>query len=519
MTFVSSGGRSESLLFKGVDWTFETIQKSYDAIERISSDELGLEIYPNRIELITAEQMLDVYTSSGMPVIYKHWSFGKRFVSNENAYRRGMMGLAYEVVINSNPCISYLMEENTATMQALVIAHAAFGHNHFFKSNRIFQQWTEPSGILDYLEFAQSYIARCEEAHGHRAVERIIDAAHALQGQAVHRHSGARPLDLKSEHLRDQQRRDHEARTFNDLWRTLPLSRSADRIDPSNDRRRRLGLPEENVLYFLEKSAPKLERWEREVIRIVRLIAQYFYPQPQVKMMNEGCATWVHHHVMQRLYETGQIDDAAFLEVMHSTTNVTMQPYYDHPAASGFNPYALGFAMMSDISRVCMEPTDEDRRWFPDIAGCQEPLKILKHAWAEYRDESFILQFLSPTVMRHFRMFKLLDDAAKPYLLVDAIHDEAGYREIRRSLSRAYDPSRYSPDIQIVDVDLAGDRCLHVEHRTKTGLTLHKKDAEFTLRALADLWGYEVKLVETDDQSEALLARYAAHPSADRKVN
>ena len=71
------------------------------------------------------------------------------------ATAQGMQGLAYEIVINSNPCISYIMEENTATMQTLVIAHAAFGHNHFFKNNYLFRQWTDADGILDYLEFAK----------------------------------------------------------------------------------------------------------------------------------------------------------------------------------------------------------------------------------------------------------------------------------------------------------------------------------------------------------------------------
>ncbi len=512
-----SSGRG-TLLYQGLDWTFDIIQRCYDAIERVAVDELGLEVYQNRIELITAEQMLDVYTSSGLPLIYKHWSFGKRFVTHENAYRRGLMGLAYEVVINSDPCISYLMEENTATMQALVIAHAAFGHNHFFRNNRVFQQWTQPAGILDYLEFARSYISRCEEQHGHAAVERIIDAAHALQSQAVHRSASARPLDLKAEAARDRDRREHEQRSFNDLWRTLPAGRSTRMADPVSDRRRRLGLPEENILYFLEKTAPRLQPWEREVIRIIRLIAQYFYPQPQVKMMNEGCATWVHQHVMTRLHETGQIDDASFLEVIHSTTNVTTQPGFDQTNAPGFNPYALGFAIMTDVARACTAPTVEDRAWFPDIAGNGDPVGTLKRTWAEYRDESFILQFLSPAVMRQFRMFRLLDDSTKPYLLVNAIHDEDGYREIRRSLARSYDPSHTSPDIQIVDVDLAGDRCLQLEHRTSTGHTLHKKDAEQTLKALADLWGYEVKLLELDEQNESVLARHSASPSAGRRA-
>ena len=500
------------LLYQGADWSFDTLRNSYDAIERIAADELKLEIYPNRIEVITAEQMLDVYTSHGMPLIYKHWSFGKRFVGHENAYRRGLMGLAYEVVINSSPCISYLMEENSATMQALVIAHAAFGHNHFFRNNRIFREWTDPSGILDYLEFARSYIARCEERHGMRAVERILDAAHALQNQGVHRHSGAKLIDLKAEQTRARERREHEERSFNDLWRTLPNGKTVAASDTQSERRRRLGLPEENLLYFLEKNAPKLAPWEREVIRIVRLIAQYFYPQPQAKMMNEGCATWVHSEIMSRLHEQGRIDDAAYLEVIHSTTNVITQPGFDQGGGASFNPYALGYAMMSDIARVCTDPTEEDRRWFPDIAGNNDAIGTLKNAWSEYRDESFILQFLSPAVMRRFRMFRLLDDVSKPYLLVDDIHDEAGYREICRALARSYDPSHFYADIEIVDLDLSGDRCLRLEHRTKAGHLLAEQDARASLRHLAELWGYEVKLIELDPQTDTVLATHTAAP-------
>ena len=168
------------LLYSGTDWNFDTLRRSYDAIERIATDELGLELYANRIEVITSEQMLDVYTAHGMPLTYRHWSYGKRFLQHESSYRRGYTSLAYEVVINSNPCISYLMEENTATMQALVIAHAAFGHNHFFRNNHLFRQWTEASAILDYLGFARSYVAGCEDRYGVAAVERVLDAAHSL---------------------------------------------------------------------------------------------------------------------------------------------------------------------------------------------------------------------------------------------------------------------------------------------------------------------------------------------------
>jgi stage V sporulation protein R len=156
-------------LFEGVDWDFSKLQRIHDACEEVARSERGLEIYPNQIEVITAEQMLDAYSSVGMPLFYKHWSFGKHFAHHEAFYRKGFMGLAYEIVINSSPCISYLMEENTATMQTLVIAHAAFGHNHFFKNNYLFKQWTDAEGILDYLDFAKSYVAQCEERHGRLA--------------------------------------------------------------------------------------------------------------------------------------------------------------------------------------------------------------------------------------------------------------------------------------------------------------------------------------------------------------
>ncbi|MGO8134301.1 SpoVR family protein, partial [Rhizobium ruizarguesonis] len=84
----------------------------------------------------------------------------------------------------------YLMDENTSTMQTLVTAQAAFGHNHFFKNNYLFKLGTDAEGILEYLDFAKGYITRCEERYGATAVERTLDAAHALMSQGVHRYAG-----------------------------------------------------------------------------------------------------------------------------------------------------------------------------------------------------------------------------------------------------------------------------------------------------------------------------------------
>ena len=498
-------------LFTGSDWDFSLINRIYETVEPIALQEMKLDIYPNQIEIISAEQMLDAYSSIGMPLFYKHWSFGKQFVTNEMLYRKGLRGLAYELVINSNPCINYLMQENSATMQTLVIAHAAFGHNHFFKNNYVFRQWTDAEGILDYLEFAKRYIAICEERYGQLAVERVLDAAHALMNQGVHRYPRIRPRDLKAEAAREAERQAYRDRIYDDLWRTVPVGAKAAAV-PSDQRRAALGLPQENILYFLEKTGPRLESWQREILRIVRLIAQYFYPQRQTKAMNEGCATYTHYRIMTTLHDRGWITDGAFMEFIQSHTNVVYQPTYDSGHFGGFNPYALGFGIMSDIERVCMDPTEEDREWFPEIAGSRDPVEVLKDIWANYRDESFVSQFLSPHLIRHWRLFKLLDREGEAELRVDAIHDERGYRRIRRALAREYDIARQEPDIQVVDVDLAGDRTLMLEHAVTDGVVLEAADAELVLQSLANLWGYEVALSEVDAESRKQLKSHRCEP-------
>lgn len=486
------------LLFNCSEWDFATIQKTYEAIEDIAIGDLGLSVYPNQIEIISSEQMLDAYSSVGMPLMYPHWSFGKRFARDEALYRKGYQGLAYEIVINSNPCISFYMEENTMPMQALVLAHAAFGHNHFFKNNYLFKDWTDANAILGYLEFAKGYVAECEERHGPAAVEVLLDSAHALMEQSVFRSRRPAKLNLMEEERRRGERRNHYEQSYNDLWRTLPAATSPHQTSQSElemqQRKKRLRLPEENILYFIEKNSPVLEPWQRELLRIVRNISQYFYPQKQTKLMNEGCATFVHHYIANRLYDDGLISEGALLEILHSHSNVIFQPSFDDPRYGGINPYALGFAMMQDIRRICSEPTAEDRAWFPDIAGCGDWRDVLRDIWSNYRDESFIRQFLSPRIMREFKLFALSDRANSPKIEVSAIHDDEGYRKVRSTLADSYDMSRQEPDIQIIDVDLKGDRELVLRHQVQDGVPLVDAECDRVLDHVRHLWGYGVRL-------------------------
>jgi spore cortex formation protein SpoVR/YcgB (stage V sporulation) len=489
-------------LFTEPEWNFQALDQVYRAIEEIALGDLGLDVYPNQIEIISSEQMLDAYSSLGMPLMYHHWSFGKLFAREEQLYRGGYSGLAYEIVINSSPCISYLLEDNTMTMQALVIAHAAFGHNHFFKNNYLFRQWTNAEGILDYLAFSKRYIAACEDRHGRDEVEAILDSAHALMDQGVFRYS--RPPRPNRERALEKRRRrlEHEELSRNELWRTLPAGieppATPPIIDPEEDFGGDMKLPEENLLYFLEKYSPALRPWQREVLRIVRRLAQYFYPQRQTKVMNEGCASFVHYTIMHLLYERGLINEGSLLEFLHSHTGVVFQPEFDDQRYSSFNPYALGFGMMADIRRICEEPTAEDRDWFPGLAGSGDWMGALKDAWANYRDESFIEQFLSPRLMREFRLFQLYDKAESSAYRVAAIHDEQGYRRLRSALARQYDVGASDPNIQVTGADLMGDRRLQLTHIAHRGVPLHEPTRELVCAHVERLWGHEVVLEETD---------------------
>ena len=474
------------------DWSFELIETYHGEIERMAR-RFGLDTYPVQLEVITASQMIDTYASVGMPVNYRHWSFGKQYITSEKSYRRGHMGLAYEVVINSNPCIAYLMEENTLPMQALVMAHACYGHNSFFKGNYLFRMWTDASSIIDYLVYARAYIAECEEHHGLDAVEDLLDSCHALMNYGVDRYQRSQKLSLAEEETRRKEREAYLQQQVNDLWRTLP--RAADKQVEKTSPRFPAD-PQENLLYFIEKNAPLLEPWQREIIRIVRKIAQYFYPQRQTQVMNEGWATFWHYTLLNAMYDEGLLSDGFMIENLRSHTNVIFQPPLAHAGFRGINPYALGFAMFSDIRRICEHPTDEDRHWFPDMAG-SDWHQALDHAMRHFRDESFIGQYLSPRLIREFRLFSILDDTSELHLEVSAIHNDSGYRHVREALSRQYDLSFHEPNIQVWNVDVRGDRSLTLRHTQHNNRPLNDEVKE-VLKHVGRLWGFMVRLESVD---------------------
>jgi len=246
----------------------------------------------------------------------------------------------------------------------------------------------------------------------------------------------------------------------------------------------------------------------------VRKIAQYFYPQRQTQVMNEGWATFWHYTLINDLYDEGLVTDGFMMEFLQSHSSVIFQPGFDSRWYSGINPYTLGFSMFRDIRRICENPTEEDKHWFPDIAG-SDWVTTLKFAMRDFKDESFILQFLSPKVIRDLKLFSLVDDDRQENLLVPAIHDENGYRQIRELLAAQYNLGNREPNIQVWSVDLRGDRSLTLRHQQHNRKPLGES-TEDVLRHLHRLWGFNVHLESwQDDQMVMAYHMPPRNPQAD----
>ena len=162
--------------------------------------------------------------------------------------------------------------------------------------------------------------------------------------------------------------------------------------------------------------------------------------------------------------------------------------------------------MYTDLRRICEKPTEEDKRWFPDLAGT-DWLTSLDYAMRNFKDESFIGQFLSPKLMRDFRFFAISDIEDEPELEVAAIHDDSGYRQLRETLSRQYDLNHREPNIQVWSVNLRGDRSLTLRHTQHNDRPLHKEASE-VLKHVARLWGFDVHLESVDSRGH--ITRYKA---------
>ena len=208
--------------------------------------------------------------------------------------------------------------------------------------------------------------------------------------------------------------------------------------------------------------------------------------------MNEGWACFWHYTLLNSLYDERLVTDEFMLEFLQNHSAVIYQQDYNSPSYSGINPYTLGYYMMQDIKRICEAPTEEDKLWFPNLANTPW-LNSLDNAMKQYKDESFIAQYLSPKIIRDLKLFHIIDDAERPDILVNAIHDESGYQKIRQALANQYNISQLNLDIQVFSVDLESDRKLTLRYTQQQRAPLNH-NTQKVLKHLHTLWKFPVSL-------------------------
>ena len=358
-----------------------------------------------------------------------------------------------------------------------------YGHNHFFKNNYLFKEWTQPDSIIDYLVFAKKYIKRMEDEHGPHHVQNLLNALHSIQSYGVDRYKRPEKLSKQQEEERQRDRLQYVQDSANRLWQTIPGDPGKKYADSLGEKNKKVPPePQENILYFIEKNSPVLESWEREIVRIVRKIAQYFHPQRQTKVMNEGFASSVHYYILNRLYDKGLINNAYMLELMAQHSEVLTQMTFANKRYSGYNPYALGFSMFRDIKKK---------------AG-GEWVDVWLDAVANYKDDSFIRQYLTLDVAKEFKMFRVTNNEKETFATVTGIHDERDFDKLRETLSDMYSLSASVPDIEILDAHVQSERTMELQYKPYNGSVLDRKHQDMVLSYVEDLWGYPVIIRNTD---------------------
>ena len=147
--------------------------------------------------------------------------------------------------------------------------------------------------------------------------------------------------------------------------------------------------------------------------------------------MNEGWATFWHYTLLNTLYDQSRVSDGFILEFLHAHTNVVYQPPQQQVVFQP-QPVRPGLQHVAGPAPDLRGP----RRRGPGLVPRGGRVGLADHVQLRhenFKDESFIAQYLSPRLMREFRFFSVVDDDTNPKLRVGPIHDDQGYQTLRRN--------------------------------------------------------------------------------------
>lgn len=438
-----------------MDYDIKELEKWNIEIESLAKDS-ELDFYEQEFELIGYKDMLAYEAYVGMPSRYPHWSFGKAYEKNKTLYKYNLTGLPYEMVINSDPCLAFLMKENTLLLQILTMAHV-YGHNDFFKNNRLFKEGTHAEYTVEmfksHADKVRSYIN--DPSIGYENVERVLDAAHAIKLQ-ISRVPGEKKLSDEvfiNRIIDDYKKKCEDRDTLKPYVKPDPPVIDKVPLEPEDD-----------IMNFIIKYG-ELAEWEKNILEIVREETLYFIPQIETKIMNEGWASYWHYTILNELC----LPDCLQLEFIKRHNDVVA------PVLGGLNPYFLGFRMLQDI----------ERRY-----GREKLFEVRETE----RDESFIRRFLTQELCEELHLFEYAKHGSD--YVIEEVSDDTGFTGIRNILCSSCGMGMV-PVIRVTDMN-PKDRSLTLEH-VYDGRELNINYAEATLKYIQELWGHNTALLTKID--------------------
>lgn len=470
------------------------------------ASEFGLEPPKTLFSLVPAEDMYDI-AARGLPGRYSHYQFGKRYEQEKRAYDTGK-GRIYELVINTSPVQAYLLEGNSLVAQLLVIAHV-YGHGVMFEHNAYFKP--ADKNILSRVRSAADRIDRYIAEYGRTEVENFIDACEALQHNASIDQLGKKPTAKEPK---------FETKPYDNLFpKETDQRRNEYRMEKEIYRRAFPKRPERDVLRFIERYSPRLEDWQKDIISIICTEREYFAPQGRTQVLNEGVASYYHQNIVQQI----MVEDPLFAENSDAFTEFqAMNAGVMHPKITrnqdgliecvGYNPYLLGYTILTEIERICTDPTeDEKERWA--WAGNADPQEKRNQIIRSYDDTALLSEFITQSVCERAKLFMKprTDEAYKKLHLT-----EKEAEEVRVTLTKMV-MTRNMPVVEIVNGDGRARGELWLEHRIDPDheVGLDEEYALGTITHMATLWGRGCVVHSIDSDKKDCW--YFASPTATAK--
>jgi stage V sporulation protein R len=443
----------------------------------------GLDPYPTNFEIVPASVMYEV-GSYALPGRYSHWTFGKAYHRMKTMYDFGLSKI-YEVVINTNPAYGFLLETNSPIQNKLVIAHV-LGHVDFFKNNLYFSKTNRR--MVESVSTHAQRMMEYEFKFGRKNVERFLDAVLAIEEHIDPYFFIKRELSPAEEKRRSEQR--PKDGPYDDLWLLDKTRSEGTHNDDESERSEELvpheHLPEKDLLFYIMKYSPALTAWQRDAIAMVHEEMEYFVPQMQTKIMNEGWASIWHARIMRAL----DLTDNEHIEFANLHSGVVS------PHKGQLNPYYLGYKIYEDIERRWNEPSEEEHKRFGRL-GNEGRDKIFEVRELE-NDVSFLRNYLTEDLCEELDLFvyELVDEESWTIT-------EKRWEKVRDQLVSNMTNFGF-PYLEVVDGDYNGNRELYLKHRYE-GIELDTRYARKALEHVHTLWGRPVHLETVIDEDSTVL--------------